>query len=226
MLCGIMNLELIPILIGTLPIIFLIIPTLLTGSFTYMANLRLDNGKSEFPWAGTVATICAAVTAIVQFGSMVIAAYFLENTVSTRQNDLDAIPIDEEVKAADERDEAIVQAYEEVTQWGSLPLWAKSILSVSLTSMIASCYMVQLFADQCFREYQLTYTIEQHLDGDWKNIVKPLGVVANLLFLFSLVLLYVFRSWAMVSPQHFKLLHFLFVFMSDCRVCALHHLIL
>jgi hypothetical protein len=92
--------------------------------------------------------------------------------------------------------------------------------------MIASCYMVQLFADQCFREYQLTYTIEQHLDGDWKNIVKPLGVVANLLFLFSLVLLYVFRSWAMVSPQHFKLLHFLFVFMSDCRVCALHHLIL
>mmetsp|Transcript_16023 Transcript_16023/g.30228 ORF Transcript_16023/g.30228 Transcript_16023/m.30228 type:complete len:866 (-) Transcript_16023:328-2925(-) len=196
-LCGIMDLELIPILIGTLPIIFLIIPTLLTGSFTYMANVRLDNGQSEFPWAGTVATICAAITAIVQFGSMVLAAYFLEDAVSTRKSELEAIPIDEEVKAADERDEAIVHAYEEVTQWGSLPTLAKSCLTMSLISMIASCYMVQLFADQCFREYQLTYTIEQHLDGDWKNIVKPLGIVANILFLFSLILLYLYRSWAM-----------------------------
>mmetsp|Transcript_20090 Transcript_20090/g.29612 ORF Transcript_20090/g.29612 Transcript_20090/m.29612 type:complete len:857 (+) Transcript_20090:192-2762(+) len=196
-LCGIMGLELIPILIGTLPIIFLITPTLLTGSFTYMSSVRLDDGQLEFPWAGTVATICAALTAFVQFGSMVVAAYFLEQTVTTRQDELDAMPIDQEVKDADERGEAIDTAYDEVTQWRSLPALAKGVLGASLATMITSCYMVQLFADLCFTEYQLTYTIEQHLDGDWKNLVKPLGIVANCLLLGSVVLLYGFRSWAM-----------------------------
>jgi len=200
-LCGIMGLELIPILIGTLPIIFLITPTLLTGSFTYMSSVRLDDGQLEFPWAGTVATICAALTAFVQFGSMVVAAYFLEQTVTTRQDELDAMPIDQEVKDADERGEAIDTAYDEVTQWRSLPALAKGVLGASLATMITSCYMVQLFADLCFTEYQLTYTIEQHLDGDWKNLVKPLGIVANCLLLGSVVLLYGFRSWAMVRAK-------------------------
>jgi len=194
-------LDLIPILIGTLPIIFLITPTLLTGSFTYMSSVRLDDGQLEFPWAGTVATICAAITAFVQFGSMVVAAYYLEQTVSTRQDELDAMPIDKEVKDADERSEAIESAYNEVTQWGTLPVLAKGVLGASLATMITSCYMVQLFADLCFAEYQLTYTIEQHLDGDWKNLVKPLGIVANLLLLLSVVLLYGFRSWAMVRAK-------------------------
>jgi len=200
-LCGIMGLDLIPILIGTLPIIFLITPTLLTGSFTYMASVRYDDGQPEFPWAGTVAAICAAVTAFVQFGSMVVAAYLLEQTVSNRQSELDAIPIDEEVKAADEKNEAIQQAYDDVTQWESLPTWAKGLLSSSLVTMITCCYMVQLFADKCFREYQLTYTIAQHLDGDWKNLVRPLGIMANILLLVSILLLYVFRSWAMARDR-------------------------
>ena len=198
-LCGIMDLELIPILVGTLPIIFLITPTLLTGSFTYMASV---NDGQDYPWAGTLAAIFAAITGVVQFGSMVVAAYYLEQTVSTRGEELEAIPIDEEVREADEKDEAISNAYNQVTEWSLLPLWSKFVLGSSLATMIASCYLVQLFADKCFTEYQLTYTIDEHLDGDWKNLVKPLGIVANILLLVSCLLLYIFRSWAMVSAQN------------------------
>lgn len=194
-----MDLDLIPILIGTLPIIFLITPTLLTGSFMYMSGVRLDDGQPEFPWAGTVATIFAAVTAFVQFGSMVVAAYYLEQTVSTRQEELDSIPIDEEVKERDEQDEAVSNKFDELTEWEKLPNWAKVVLGSSVTTMIVCCYMVQLFASDCFEDYELTFTIDQHLDGDWKNLVKPLGYVANILLLLSCVLLYAFRKWAMVS---------------------------
>jgi hypothetical protein len=49
-LCGIMRLDLFPVLFGTLPVFFLILPTVLTGAFTYMANLRTDEGDLEFPW--------------------------------------------------------------------------------------------------------------------------------------------------------------------------------
>ncbi len=204
-LCGIMNLDLLPILIGTLPVIFLITPTLLTGSFTYMANVTTDDGQAEFPWAGTLGTVCAAITALVQFGSMVVAAYFLEHTVSNRKEDLESIEIDKEVKDADDKDKKVNDAYEEITEWDALPLLAKIFLTLSLTTMIVSCYLVQFFNSRCFVEYDLTFTIDEHLDGDWLNIIKPLGAIANYLFLASVVLLLGFRSWAMVSVRH---LHF------------------
>merc|ERR1712127_1153419 len=91
-LCGIMGLPLLPILVGTLPIIFLIFPTLLTGSFTYMADVRDENGENEFAWAGTLATVFTAVTALVQFGSMVVAAYYLEKVMVEKKDELELIP--------------------------------------------------------------------------------------------------------------------------------------
>merc|ERR1719148_93918 len=43
-LCGIMGLPLLPILIGTLPVIALVVPTVLAGSFTYMSSIEDDIG--------------------------------------------------------------------------------------------------------------------------------------------------------------------------------------
>ena len=163
-LCGIMNLPLLPILFGTLPIIFLIFPTLLTGVFTYMANVRDEDGHLEFPWAGTMVAVFAALTAIVQFGSMVIAAYFLEKAVAERKDELDKIPIDKEVKEADDKIEAFNKAYDEVTQWEFLPGCAKYTLLFAVACMILSFDLVILFSEKCFRDYELTNTIDQHLD--------------------------------------------------------------
>lgn len=203
-LCGIMNLNLIPILVGTLPIIFLIFPTLLTGCFTYMGGLQVDGEygqEEEFPWADTMATVCAAMTGLMQFGSMVVAAYYLEQTVSQRGDELEAMPFDEEVMAADAALEDAKKAYEEVTEWDMVPFWAKSVLSGSLTCIIVSCYMLMSLQDLCFAEYQLTYTIDEHLGGDWTALVLPLGLVAIGLFLVSVVLLLVFTTWAKVRTM-------------------------
>jgi len=194
-LCGIMDLPLVPILIGTLPIVLLILPTLLTGSFTYMAGLRID-GQQEFPWATTLATVSLAITSLVQFGSMIVAAFYIESTVSTRGKELDDLPIDIEVKEADDKVEVLNKAYDEVVQWQCVPKVLKLVLCLSLACMIVCCYMVQLFADNCFAEYQLTYTIDEHLNGDWKNIVLPLGGVALILFATSIVFLSIFTTWA------------------------------
>lgn len=195
-LCGLMKLDLFPILLGTTPVIFLILPTMLTGSFTYMAGLTTDSGQPEFPWAGALATISAALTAIVQFGSMIVAAYYLEQTASQRTEELDAIEVDEEVKVLEDKEKHLNECYREVTQWPKVPLMAKLTLQLSLATMVTCCYMVQLFSGACFADYQLTYTIDEHLDGDWKNLILPLGRVAILLFLISLVLLWAFYSWA------------------------------
>lgn len=52
-LCGILGLDLMPILIGTIPVIALVVPTALTGSFAFMGSIEDDQGLDKYPWAGT-----------------------------------------------------------------------------------------------------------------------------------------------------------------------------
>jgi hypothetical protein len=158
-LCGIMTLDLIPVLVGTIPVFMLILPTVLTGSFMYMGPLQTEDGALEFPYASVLATVFAAVTAIVQFGAMIFAAYFLEQTTSQRKEELDAIPIDEKVAELEANEEHFNKCFTSVTQWNVLPLWARLVLSLSFICMVLSCYFVQLFSNSCFADYQLTYTI-------------------------------------------------------------------
>jgi len=195
-LCGVMGLNLLPILVGTIPVVCLIAPTVLTGSFTFMSSLKDDGGNPEFPWASTVATMFAAFTGIVQFGSMISAAFYLEKVSETYAEELEAMPYDEEVRASEEAADERRKAYTEVTKWHTVPIWAKSVLFLSLSTMITCCYMIQIFQDSCFAEYALTYTIEKNLEGDWTKLVLPLGRIALLLSVISMVLLKLFTTWA------------------------------
>eukprot|EP00551_Chaetoceros_affinis_P008204 CAMPEP_0203665284 /NCGR_PEP_ID=MMETSP0090-20130426/2532_1 /ASSEMBLY_ACC=CAM_ASM_001088 /TAXON_ID=426623 /ORGANISM="Chaetoceros affinis, Strain CCMP159" /LENGTH=893 /DNA_ID=CAMNT_0050528793 /DNA_START=83 /DNA_END=2764 /DNA_ORIENTATION=- len=195
-LCGIMDLSLWPILVGTIPVLVLIVPTVMAGSFTYMGSLKLASGQPEFSWAGTAATISAAFAAIVLFGFMLLAAYYVEQTMRERGDEIAEIPIDMEVKKLDDEQVLRNKVYEEVTEWHVVPGWAKFSLVLSLICMIMSCYMVQLFQEDAFTPYQLTYTIDRHLGGDWKNLVLPLGWIALLLFGVSLLLFSFVVIWA------------------------------
>ena len=91
-----MRLSLPQIMIGTVPVISLITPTCLTGTFLYVATIE-EEGVSVYPWAGTLSTIAAAFTALVQFGAMIIAAYYLEKTADERIAEIENIPIDQDV---------------------------------------------------------------------------------------------------------------------------------
>ncbi len=199
-LCGIMDLPLAPVIVGTLPVVLLIVPTVLTGSFTYLSSLKLkDTQQPEFAWAGTAATLSAAAAAVVLFGFMLFAAYYVERTMREREEEVNAIPTDEDVQNLDGKTELFNEAYKDATRWSTVPSWAKFLLMFSVISMIMSCYMVQLFQEDAFTSYQLTDTIETKLNGDWTNLVKPLGFVALLLFAASLVVFSIFQCWAKVS---------------------------
>mmetsp|Transcript_1757 Transcript_1757/g.1957 ORF Transcript_1757/g.1957 Transcript_1757/m.1957 type:complete len:902 (-) Transcript_1757:112-2817(-) len=195
-LCGIMDLSIGPIFVGTLPVLILIVPTVLTGAFTYMSSLTLEDGQPEFTYAGTAATICAAISAVVLFGFILLAAYYVEITMREREEEVNNVPIDKEVKKLDDKQVLEVEAYREVTVWNNVPIWAKFLLVLSLTSMITCCYMVQLFQEDAFTAYQLTYTIDKHLDGDWTNLIKPVGFVALVLFAASIFFYIIFSIWA------------------------------
>ena len=51
-LCGILGLNIVPILIGTLPVFIVVVPTVFAGSFAYMGSIEDENGVDRYPWAG------------------------------------------------------------------------------------------------------------------------------------------------------------------------------
>lgn len=51
-LCGILGLDVFPILLGTLPVASMIVPTVLTGSFAFMGSIEDEYGLDFYPWAG------------------------------------------------------------------------------------------------------------------------------------------------------------------------------
>lgn len=139
-----MRLSILQIMLGTLPVILLIIPSCLTGALLYMASLQTEAGNPVFQWAGTLSTITASVTAVVQFASMIVAAYYLEQASDRYASEIAAIDDDIEVKEADAKEEHVRKCYKNVTQWNAMPVWPKLILSCSLASIITSCYMVRV----------------------------------------------------------------------------------
>jgi len=194
-LCGIMKLGLPQIILGTVPVVFLIFPTCLTGSLLYMAALDNDTGNPMFPWAGTASTLTASLTAFVQFGSMFTAAFYLERTADKRKVEVMAIEDDKEVKEKNEQDEQRQKCYANVTRWNALPIQSKSVLVGSLVCMTSCCYMVQFFSSMCFVEHTLTDSIGENLDGSVSNLFRPLGWTALALFGASCALLHVFCAW-------------------------------
>jgi len=194
-LCGIMRLELFQIVLGTTPIVFLIFPTCLTGALMYMSSLQNGNGNPVYPWAASITTLTASLTAMVQFGSMLVAAYYLEQTATRRSDEANALGDDEEVKEADEKDEYMKKCFHDVTRWDIVPTLWKGVLLTSLGSIISSCYLVQFFSDLCFVQHTLTDSIEENLGGNVANMFLPVGWVAVGLFTGSIVLLQMFSRW-------------------------------
>jgi len=191
-LCGIMRLPLLQILVGTIPVVFLIIPTSLTGTFLYMASIEVE-GNAVYPLAKTMATISASFTALVQFGAMIVAAYYLERAADSREEEIENIPIDEDVEEADEKIEIIRICYREVTQWSELSWWDKLYLRVALVSIVTCSYMVNLFPEHCFETHALTDSIEHNLNGNAANLFLPLGWVVVSMFMLSCLLLAIFQ---------------------------------
>ena len=51
---------------------------------------------------------------------MIVAAYYLEQAADKRVDELESIPIDEDVKQADEDRKGLIKCYQDATRWSTL----------------------------------------------------------------------------------------------------------
>eukprot|EP00546_Thalassionema_frauenfeldii_P009974 CAMPEP_0178923206 /NCGR_PEP_ID=MMETSP0786-20121207/16588_1 /TAXON_ID=186022 /ORGANISM="Thalassionema frauenfeldii, Strain CCMP 1798" /LENGTH=256 /DNA_ID=CAMNT_0020597671 /DNA_START=333 /DNA_END=1099 /DNA_ORIENTATION=+ len=189
------------VLCGILDLPHLIVPTYLTGSFTYLASLPDD----YYPQAPTWATICAAATAVVQLGSMVLAASAL-SALEVDDDELNRlVPLDAQVHEEDQLSQLRQETFDAATEWKKLPWPLQLAVGLSVVLYTVAYHLWLFWDEQCFVEYQLSYTIQEHLDGNVLNFVLPLGWWSmGLALLAGLLQGFVFGVWAprrVVSAQ-------------------------
>jgi hypothetical protein len=157
---------------------------------------------------------------------MIIAAYYLEQAADKRVSEIESIPIDEEVREADEKAENLKSCYRNVTQWSSLPWFAKWYLRISLACIVTCSYMVQLFSSHCFTPFSLTDSIDDKLNGNAANLFLPLGWVAVILFMLSCLFLFLFQLRGRVSNDEayaiFRFRESVSAYFTSCHLCSLN----
>jgi hypothetical protein len=200
-LCGIMGLDLIPVLIGTTPIIMLIAPTVMSGLFVYMSG-------EGYEWAGTLSTVCLSATGMAQSASMIVAAYYLEQAVKDEKEEIAKLPIDQEVADADEKQKYIDVVYAKCTEWKQLPTAQWFLLLSGFLEMQVSCYLTMLLSASCFSTFEMTSEIKDLGSGNpVMNLVKPLGWLAIILFALSAFQLQLFGKWANGQVKQYNVDH-------------------
>ena len=189
-LCGILKLPLLPVLLGTTPVWFLIWPTCLGGAF-----LIIDEPTSQ-----VLSTIFVGLAALVQSGSLVVAAIQLRQEQVRRKDQIDAIPLDPEVEAAAAMDKMRKEIYDTQTHWSRVPRFYKTVLTSAIVFLTVACWATTCYPSACFRDFAVNDRVSKRLQGNWTRIIKPLGLVA-LLCAFLAALLCMLFEWGWASRQ-------------------------
>jgi hypothetical protein len=201
-LAGILRLPLQQMMMGTIPIYFLIVPTVLAGAFLI---------KEGDTW-GAVSNCTLAGAGLVQGLALVVAGYYVEQVANSRRDEIDAMPIDKEVEAIEERNRVCAEMYRDYTSWcgvllpdeykgdrvhvAPVPCLVKCVVIIGALLTVGYSWMLQFFP--CFEAFEINMSIyDPPLNGDPLALVLPAGWMAMQMFGLSLCCLFVFDRWAL-----------------------------
>lgn len=168
-LTGILRLRLLPMLIGTLPCFFLIVPCVLGG-----ASLNEESLKSFSP-------IIIMLVGITQGGVMLGALVFIGKETERSQDELSEEREEHKIliKKSEEAAEK-ARLYKEVTSWTALTALEKSLLVPAVFLEVMMCWILQVLGGMCFRSFAIgsdigAKEVDGGLDGDVMKMIKPPG---------------------------------------------------
>jgi len=194
-MCGIMNLDLGQILLGTSPVLVQgVFPCVLSGALLFVAG---DDAQTK-----AMAETCLGVAAGLQVVTLFLACYYVQEIIETDHERL-RIPreSDREVIQLEEETEAQARIFERETAWESLGVTLRVALLVGFVCIEIAIILIagpweKLAGAGCFRPFGLMDSVAKELDGNALAIVEPLGWVALGFFSCSAAAVAVFYAWA------------------------------
>lgn len=197
-LCGILKLDLLQIMIGTSPVLVLYL-----GYTTIAGALQLKIGScddststnSDSSSWGLLNSMFLALAFVSMLITSLSAVYFMEQTVMTKREELDKMPLDEEVEELDKVDRKTEEAYAHVTDWSRLSLTSKASVVVAAVSGILSCQLGVVLAQRSFESFTVSCPVAV------KDVVKPTGWLSIGLMGVCMVFTKVFNTIARANTR-------------------------
>jgi len=189
-LCGILKLNIIQTLIGTLPVIFVSTPVVVAGAFMVGPNSDTEEQDSENTIFATLTPVMFLISAMAQGFAFLMACYYTQE-IAFKYGDELAVPRKEHEAVAKltRAEKEFVAAWNETVDWRQLSLSNRRVLAGSSIGFILSG-MVFVFLDEaCFNTIKVNDSIKAPiadggLDGDAFNVIKWPGWCNHALFAF------------------------------------------
>lgn len=190
-LTGILKCKWSEMMIGTIPVYFLIVPMVVTGAF----QLKASEGGL---WAA-MGQIIVMASGIIVGSAMFMMVYIINKTSVKYKKELEAEAPDEAVAELDAKAAIQAELRLKCTTWGVLPVMAKMWLAMAAFAMALSFAMFNFGA--CFRPFVITSKIGDPyelggLNGNVLNLLTAQGVVAHIMFIASIMCFKVFGCQA------------------------------
>jgi len=192
--CGILRVNLLQMLLGTLPIWFCALPICAVGAFMIMMGDPEQGGLYTL-----LSTVAMGVSGGINGATFLFFWQQWFKVVNKDREELSAFR--EEHTAVEEltkKEAAYVQALADVSRWNDLPNLNRTLSIVTAAIHILAFGIFYMMTESCFREFTLGQSEidgnfeDSGLEGNAFNIVRlPLGLGANGLFFTACLLQYV-----------------------------------
>lgn len=198
-LCGMVHLPVPHVLLGTSPVLVQqVFPCVLAGGLFVVESDKSSDGLGE---------VCLAVAALLQLVAGVLAFFYVQEILERDFAELSQImPEHAELQEEQDREDAMDRAYWREVTFRDLPGSMKLALCLGLAFMELSLLVLlgpwEQFGLPCFKDFGLTSSFDQELDGSFWTIVEPLGWFGLAVHAAAVVCLGTFYSWSHlhVSP--------------------------
>jgi len=203
-LTGILDLPLVPMLLGTLPVVVVILPTCISFAFLFAAEERSEHQSQNKAIAGINLLLSAIVSSV---GNGFIA-YFVQTTLAAHEAELSVEdsdwmrdPLEAEVLESIERDRHEGEHWSTMTSWRLAPRWIRVCLIVgSFLSTTVVYVLCQPFSEP-FEKFSLGDEISELPGGSIWGAVHPLGWMVVGLSGCVLGCIAAFKHWARAKAQ-------------------------
>ena len=187
-LTGILDLSVVKMLIGSIPVIIIILPCCALGACLIMANRPgWDNVTELFTFLAGASQLAASVG----------FAAVIERAVATHYDAIAALPYDEEVRALDERQAEYASAWREAADWrhGGHPTLARYALASAAVMSTIGCHLATIL--RCFERVTVADPFDKApLHGNPLNVVYGAqGWIVMACFLLASLVLYLHHMW-------------------------------
>jgi hypothetical protein len=192
-MAGILDLNVLRMILGTLPVSVPVVTTVIAGGY-------LSKTGDEFQ---TLASVFSAISAVL-FAMMTAAFIRVMRTLrddplmnkKSRNGVSVGMPIDEVVDKLDQKAKSKADLADKFVEWKTLSYTAKVVLVSSALTAWVGTVIAAFAADDCFNDVTLTSDYrEAPIHSNFGNLLKyPMGTLSASLFVVSLGLYCLFRA--------------------------------